>query len=327
MPDEIINHRRDDVPFQPLTRMEMGQELLNEFPDGFQIHTTKHYVFCHNTSEVYATWCGALFEKLFDVFYNFWNRRGMKLHEPEIPLVAILFRDIEGYKRYSRSEYGFEVPENMGGYYHIYSSRVVTCDLTGIHSARQTDTRRLGSKAIQRMLASPDGGRMVATIIHEATHQIAYSSGLQTRLAPNPYWLSEGIAMYFETPRLGSSRGWTGIGINRGRLNRFKENYQNRPPKSLEQLIASDGRMTGRTEEKMFQSAEAVETAYAESWSLTYYLVTCREKEFLEYVEMLGAKSPMIEYTPEERRADFEAYFGSLRSVDADLVKRLTRLR
>ena len=40
----------------------------------------------------------------------------------------------------------------------------------------------------------PDWERNVATIIHEATHQLAYNSGMQRRYADNPMWVSEGLA-------------------------------------------------------------------------------------------------------------------------------------
>ena len=61
--------------------------------------------------------------------------------------------------------------------------------------------------------------RPVSTIVHEATHQIAFNSGLHQRLSDCPKWFSEGVAMYCETPDLKSSEGWAGIGaVNRNRL-------------------------------------------------------------------------------------------------------------
>ena len=65
---------------------------------------------------------------------------------------------------------------------------------------------------------------MVATIIHEATHQLAFNRGLQARFADVPLWVSEGIALYFETPDLRNSRGWQTVGaVNRVRLDRFRQ--------------------------------------------------------------------------------------------------------
>ena len=38
------------------------------------------------------------------------------------------------------------------------------------------------------------------------------NTGLQTRYADNPFWVSEGLAVFFETPDLRSKNGWNAIG-------------------------------------------------------------------------------------------------------------------
>ena len=53
---------------------------------------TKHYVICTSARRQYAQWCGALFERLYLSFHNYWKQRGMKLAEPEFPLVALVTR-------------------------------------------------------------------------------------------------------------------------------------------------------------------------------------------------------------------------------------------
>ena len=59
---------------------------------------------------------------------------------------------------------------------------------------------------------STDWSETERTIVHEAVHQLAYNSTLQRRMADNPYWVSEGLATYFESPDLNSLRGWRNIG-------------------------------------------------------------------------------------------------------------------
>ena len=62
----------------------------------------------------------------------------------------------------------------------------------------------------------------MATIVHEATHQIAFNSGLHVRFADNPLWLTEGMAMYFEGPDPDGGYDWKAIGeLNRPRYDRF----------------------------------------------------------------------------------------------------------
>lgn len=104
-PEQQVKHTRDDAPFEPLKPEEMSRRLLAELPDGFNVHQTAHYVICYDTSRVYAQWCGALFERLYLAFTNFWSRKGFKLSEPEFPLVAIVFADKASYVKFSRSSW------------------------------------------------------------------------------------------------------------------------------------------------------------------------------------------------------------------------------
>ena len=90
-PDDLVTRKSDSEPFEPLSREALAKELLTGLPRGFETLATRHYLICHNTSRHYATWCGALFERLYRGFTNFWTRKGFKLHDPEFPLVAVVF--------------------------------------------------------------------------------------------------------------------------------------------------------------------------------------------------------------------------------------------
>ena len=105
-PDEIVKRSQDDVPFAPLSAEAMGQQMLASLPDGFHVHNTAHYLICYDTSKAYADWCGALFERLYRGFTNFWSRKGFALHEPEFPLVAVVFADRSAYLKYAKAELG-----------------------------------------------------------------------------------------------------------------------------------------------------------------------------------------------------------------------------
>ena len=121
--------------------------------------------------------------------------------------------------------------------------------------------RHESNKFLSRPAAVPN----VATIVHEATHQLAYNSGLQTRYADNPLWLSEGLAMFFETPDFRSDKGWRKVGsVHPVRLRHFRKALDSRPPDRLERLLRGDA---------AFRDPETAGTAYAEAWSLSYYLL------------------------------------------------------
>ena len=153
-----------------------------EMGDGFDIHDTAHYNICHNTSPAYAQWCGALYERLFRGFYSYWKKQGAELSEPQGPLIAMVFDSRKSFVAYARRDLGAD-PGGMIGYYSLDSNRVNMYDLTGLDSRARG--RITSAARINEILRQPQAERTVATIVHEATHQLAYNSGLQTRYADN----------------------------------------------------------------------------------------------------------------------------------------------
>jgi hypothetical protein len=314
-PDELVKHTSDDEPFAPADAEALSKKLLEELGDGFSIHTTAHYVIAYNTSKAYAQWCGALYERLYASFYNYWERRGLKLVQPQHPLVAVVFDRKESYIGYARPELG-EAAEAIPGYYNLQSNRIAMYDLT---AANARGSRRGTMAQINAVLARPEAAANVATIIHEATHQLAFNSGIHQRLADIPKWLSEGFAMFFETPDLESSKGWRTIGgINRPRLVLLRQSLAKRPADSLTTLLASDAR---------FLDTATAQQAYAEAWALNYYLINKYPKTYHEYLKRLGAKGALLQDTPEERLAEFREVFAvDLETLERDFLKYVRNL-
>ncbi len=301
-PDEIENRSVDEEPFSALSREELRRHLTAELPSGFRIHETAHYLIGYNTSTTYAEWCGALYERLYGAFTNYWKHRDFDLHEPEGPLVALVFADKAAYSAYSRGELG-EATSSIIGYYSLRTNRVTMYDLTGADALIGSKGRATSSSHINRLLSQPNAERMVATIIHEATHQVAFNCGLQTRYADIPLWVSEGIAVWFETPDLSSSKGWRNIGgVNQARVVDFRRYLNKRPADSLQTLIANDER---------FRDPKEAISAYAEAWALNYFLFKRHGKDYVRYLKQLAEKKPLMYDSPQQRVDQFEACFGA----------------
>lgn len=317
--DEVAERSSDDASFEAYTSKELAGRLLAELPAGFDVYYTANYVICHNTSRGYALWCGSLLERLHRAFTNFWSRKGFELKEPEFPLVACVFADKGSYGRFALPELG-EAVNSVVAYYSLRTNRITMHDLSGIESGGVPSVRMNSAVQINRILSRPSSAPMVATIVHEATHQIAFNCGLHQRYSDCPTWFSEGIAMYFETPDLSSSRGWRSIGqINQLRLQQFREYWQRRPPNSLQMLVTDDGRLR--------DTATAID-AYAEAWAMTYFLLEQRPKEYVQYLQTLSQKSPQFWDTPEVRWKDFRGAFGpDLNRLEADFQRFLAKLR
>jgi hypothetical protein len=261
---------------------------------------------------------GALFERLYGAFTNYWSRRGFELHDPEFPLVVVVFGQRPAYTAHARGELGGGA-DSIVGYYSLRTNRVTMFDLTGIEALGGLGHRRPTGAQINQLLNQPGAEKAVATIIHEATHQIAYNCGLHTRFADIPLWVSEGLAVYFETPDLSSSKGWRTIGaLHPERLARFRQYLPSRGSGSLESLVSDDAR---------FRNARTALDAYAEAWALNYFLIRQRPREYVEYVRKLAAKQRLAWDKPEQRVAEFRAAFGELDQVDREFLRYFEKMR
>jgi len=309
--EQLVRHWEDDAPYKPMSRAELSSRLVEELP-GFRLHHTANYLIAYNTSLGYAQWCGALYERLYRAFRNYWERRGFDLRDPDTPLVALVFDTPETYRNYAQAELG-DAAKNIDGYYSLQTNRVTMYDLTGTQGMPQGFARATTSAQINRLLMQPGAERMVATIIHEATHQLAYNCGFHARFADIPLWVSEGLAVYFETPDLRSSQGWRNIGgINPYRLEQFGRYVKDRPADSLQTLISGDDR---------FRQPEKALDAYAEAWALNYFLIRKYTAQYIRYLQAMAQKSPLISDTPEERLAVFQKVFGEdIRALDEQFL-------
>jgi hypothetical protein len=313
--DRIKSREETGQTFAPYSQQEMVAALKSELGDGFEIVTTKHYVLCSEASREYARWTGSLFERLMAAFDRRWDTRPLKLHEPDFPLCAIILRDETRFGEFALADAG---PGVIGalGYYSTLSNRMVMYDLTAGLSGRAPQT----PQEVVRRLAGQVSN--VSTIVHEATHQIAFNSGMHTRMADNPFWLVEGMAMYFETPDLSNANGWRTVGkVNAVRLRDYQEyRTTRREAASLKTIVTADERFHAA------DTATAVD-AYAEAWALTYYLINRERAAYQAYLAKVAQKKPLEQDEPEKRLAEFEDAFGKLADVERDMAKYMATLK
>ncbi len=140
------------------------------------------------------------------------------------------------------------------------------------------------------------------TIVHEATHQVAYNLGLHSRIGDNPKWITEGLATMFEAEGTRKNTGGKQPKqrLNQERFERFAEYVQRRRnPGSLAKFI-----MNGR----LFRTN--VLDAYAQAWAVTFFLAETRSSKHSNFLKAVSARDPMKPYSAEERLADFQAAFG-----------------
>ncbi len=297
IPGKSVTHREVFDEEYLLTPKELGQEIVAELPAGFTFLTTRHYVICYDTSLGYARWSAALLERLFSGFHAFWSQAGLDVSQPEQPLIVIIFSNRNDYERAAKKEVG-DASHSIVGYYNQLTNRITTYDITGSDSTDTTPSQSSHSVGIE-ILRNPRASSLIATLVHEATHQLAFNAGLHVRLSPTPVWLSEGIATYFETPDLTNSRGWRSIGaINTTRLELVVQQFT---PGLLSRFIADD---------KPFHDSDEALVAYAHAWVFVSFLATMKKDAFCSYVAHFDTKEPLGKDSAADRMAEFKTAFG-----------------
>lgn len=313
-PSELKRVEVLDQPLKGTSPKELGVKTLALMPAGSKYIVTDHFVICYNTSDAYARWNANLYDRLYKGFHRYWKERGVELKPPRFPMVALVFATQADYLQFANKE--FPGAESTLGYYHQSTNRLASFDLTGV-AAQGVQLQH--EDMINQVLSRPEAERNVATIVHEACHQIAYNCGLQVRLGDNPLWLSEGVATFFESPDFSSTSGWGGTGkINYYNFNNLRQYLPRRPPDSLEQLLVNDDRM---------RQAASLTDAYAESWGLTFFLIKKKPKQMAKYLQMLRERSPGNPSDPKERLEDFRSCFGAIDKLDKEFLLFLKQLR
>jgi hypothetical protein len=287
-------------PFEPTSQRDLEAALRKEFGPKFTLLRTPHYVICHNTSDSFAQETADLVEQLYRAFTGFWGARGMKIDRPQFPMTVLIFDTEAEFRSYATSTPGGSTLSQVAGIYSVETNRIAMFNAAGKEAKKFGDTRWHNQ----------------STLIHEATHQIAFNSGCHRRLADTPTWFIEGLAMYFEAPEVqGNKIVWTAVGkMNPPRLDRFTSfRKKARKPDSLKTLVTGDDR---------FRDDASANDAYAESWALTYFLVNQRTPQFLRYVRAMAAKPALQQDTSQQRLADFQDAFGrDLRLLDVSFQR------
>lgn len=268
--------------FTPLSQSQIRGELLREFTGPYEVTGTGHYLVVHPKGQR-DRWANR-FEELHRSFQGYFTSRGFRVAPTQFPLVAVIFPTFADYARYSAKQ-GVRVTPGMVGYYSPHTNRVLMYDV----SAGQEDDAFWEENA--------------ATMVHEATHQTAFNSGIHSRTAIQPKWIVEGLATMFEAPGVWNSTVYRRASdrINRGRFDWFQDYAaKSRPSGSLKRLIESD---------QIFGSRADV--AYGESWAFCFYLVETEPRRFSQYLAKVAARPAGSSYPADERIADFEAIFGS----------------
>jgi hypothetical protein len=290
--------RRTPNRFQGHSPSELRAMLLRELGDAYEVSGTGHYLVAHARGKR-DQWADR-FEDLYRTFVRYFSVRGFSLQEPPFALVGVVCRDREDFVRHAARG---QVSPGRGilGFYSTRTNRIVLYDVGGA------------------AIPSSRWQQNASTVVHEATHQMAFNTGIHSRFSPPPSWVAEGLATMFEVIAPGPAESDSPKGrAHPGWLRQFQQSVGPRlRPESLSELIAGDG---------AFQTDPA--RAYAEAWALTFYLSETQPRKYVEYLARTAAHAPLERPTASQRTADFAAVFGDdWRMLHARLLRFMEELR
>lgn len=263
--------------FQPMDRNDLAMELRAEFGGQYTVKQEPPYLIVSQPYQASA-WAKR-FRSIVHSFRLYCSTHGIETRPIEFPLTAVIFGTQAEFLRYAHQE-SANLPANCVGYYSQKSNRIV-------------------------LFESPtgDNSETIATICHEATHQLAFNSGLHQRLASTPLWLVEGFATMFESPSL------AGLTMKEGGSRWPDSRKQDwlalaKNPSSISQLVDSLIRSDTKFESKPMES-------YCVSWAMVAYLSKRRSREFTEYLQVNARMPSYQDYSATDRLRDFQTLFGN----------------
>ncbi|MGH7136155.1 MAG: DUF1570 domain-containing protein, partial [Pirellulales bacterium] len=278
--------------FEPVSVQEMAKKLVAKTFAGFKTRTTKNYLYIYNSSETFCKGTSAILESMYPSLVGYCRRQKMPVHEPETPLVVILFRTQEEFDTFH------PMPDGVVAYYNGVTNYVVIYEQ---------------SKLLD---IAPDLAvkQAISTIAHEGVHQILHNIGVQQRLSDWPMWIGEGLPEYF-APTTSKGARWKGVGKPNDLRMKSLQNYLKQGPGKNDLVgptIAAEG---------------LTSTGYASAWALTHFLVERRKEKFFAYLREVSGRGPLEKYTEAQNVEQFKKYFpDDLAKLDEQVLQQLRKL-
>ena len=206
-PNDARDFKKLADHFRCYSPSELRSMLLLELGNDYEVSGTSHYVVAHPKDQR-DKWAER-FEQLYRSFVSYFSLRGFKCAAAPFPLIGIVCRNDRDFQRLS-AQNGIGNSHGVLGFYALNTNRITLYDLGGSANAKQWQQN-------------------AAVIIHEATHQTAFNSGLHNRYCPPPLWLAEGLATMFEAPGVYNAHDYPQLSdrINRERFARLSSDCRN----------------------------------------------------------------------------------------------------
>jgi Protein of unknown function (DUF1570) len=256
---------------------------------------TDHFVGLGDADDRFRNKALEICESLVPDFLRHFREKGFDVALPKKRLTVITLKSAESYQAFT-GEGNRSLP--VGGHYDLDTNRLVMFDFRPKGQA-------------PGVVVNPERVNLLS-LVHETTHLLCYNTGLLSRRADVPDWVSEGLATYVELWRKNKTkigepnRPWL-FCLNAAR-------NTDTPWIPITELVATD---------KTFDDEKTAQLSYAESWLMVHYLMKTPQQlpKFRAYLAGLQtdeAAPNRVEYA--------EKHLGHLKNFDHELARHLKRV-
>ena len=316
---------------EPTPDEEQIADLVEALGPGFCRTETARFVVLSNATTSWTRQRERLLERTYHEVMKFADRIGLPCVPPERKLVVVLFAEHAEYRRFAREHDGVEAGWVAGYYASVPNHAVFYDDRTSPAFARahaqlaevQREADDARRAAMSRNHPSPEAmverartledhaktqrehleqqarSASMAKTTHEAAHLIAFNTNIQLRSRHYPFWITEGLAICFETDD--PSRPF----------NPSREDPQR--DEHLNELIAGDALVTPgafvRRTEAVGNDPADVRAQYTQAWAMFKDASRYRQEELVALFAEI-ARSPAGRMDDETHARLFEERFG-----------------
>jgi hypothetical protein len=212
--------------------------------DPVRVRTGPNYVAIGDAPASFLKQALDLCEALARDYLDHFRTRGFAVEKPSEKLLIVPLAGPESFSRVA----GVPIDEAVGGQYERDTNRLVLFD----NRARDN--------------AGPAAARAnTVALMHEATHQLCFNTGLLDRQGDTPLAVSEGLACLGETRRPDGRVGFGAMNVERLAM---LSGRRAPAPIALPDLIVNDA---------LFEDPSLAQGAYARSWLLIQILLRTPE--------------------------------------------------
>ncbi len=261
-----------------------------------------HYVAIGDAPKAFITTILADCEQLDVDYQKYFGSLGFHLHQPDRPLIVIMFRDDRSFGRF------FRLPSLLDA-----AAKGQPLQPAGIYDKKSNVLHVFDWRNVP--MEPRSSHRNMETLAHEGTHQLSFNTGLLNRAGDSPLCIVEGLGTHGE-PR--KTTGPSDFGrLNLRRMDDLARIQRRVPWIAVRELIADDSVLRAG-------NAVRIMLAYAQSWLLVHYLLRdpAALPRFRQYLQAIADRKKS-----DRRVEDAQAHLGDLDQLDQDLRRYAIRLQ